>query len=102
MTTDMPDSPSESEDKKTTTPEDKSTSEDGQEPEPEKEPVRRFIKVGKYKSKDPDNADVIILEVESLETFATKYSTCVNVKDRHGKRWILPLKGHDSLNESLW
>lgn len=63
-----------------------------------------YIKYGSFRSNEKTNPDIMELKVEELDTFDTDFSTNVIVLQKNEKDWnkaILPLKSHDSVNESL-
>lgn len=63
-----------------------------------------YIKYGSFRSNEKTNPDILELKVEELDTFDTSFSTNVVIWQKNKEEWnkvILPLKSHDSVNESL-
>lgn len=63
-----------------------------------------YIKFGEFKSRDENKPDVLELQIVDPETFDTKHSINIRVSQQENDEWIekiLPLKNHDSTNDSL-
>ncbi|AJW71056.1 hypothetical protein [Nitrosopumilus adriaticus] len=63
-----------------------------------------YIKYGSFRSNEKTKPDIVEFKVKELDTFDTDFSTNVVVLQKSDKEWnevILPLKSHDSVNESL-
>lgn len=63
-----------------------------------------FLKWGQYKSHDQNKPDILEMQVLEAETFETEYTINAKVLLKEGKKWnevILPLKSHESKNQTL-